>query len=300
MEHKRENIYNCPICSSQKQMDHIRTKDYFLSQELFEIRKCGDCGFKFTNPRPTKNHIESYYQSEDYISHSNKSRGLFAIFYQLARKINLVSKYSILSKHSHIGKALDIGSGTGHFLNYLRKKNWEVQGIEPDEKAANFARDNFNLQIDKEGKLAELANGSFDLITLWHVLEHVYDLNSRFAELKRLVDPKGLIILALPNPDSFDAKYYKKFWAAYDVPRHLYHFTKDDIKRLAIKYNLRIENIYPMRLDAFYVSLLSEKYINRKLSFFRAFYIALISNLKSSAKNPNTSSLIYILRSNTA
>lgn len=296
MEQKLEKLQSCPICESINIQQKLKLKDYFLTNETFEIQECTQCGFNFTNPRPIKNAIGVYYKSDDYISHSNNSKGIFAGLYQMARKINLSSKYFIISKHSNIGTALDIGSGTGHFLNYLQNNHWKVQGIEPDFNAAQFAREKFSLIIDSENKLSELIDSSFDLITMWHVLEHVHNLNDRMSELKRLIKPKGLIILALPNPDSYDAKYYVKYWAGYDVPRHLYHFRKNDVERLAIKHNLTVEKTYPMRLDAFYVSLLSEKYIGKKWGSIRAIFVALLSNMKSYGKYPNTSSLIYVLR----
>lgn len=298
MEQLQEKIEHCPICESENLKESFQLKDYFLSQEVFSIQKCSSCGFEFTNPRPAKNAIKKYYLSENYISHSNKSKGLFAKFYQLARKLNLSTKYSIITKYKKSGRALDIGSGTGHFLNYLQNKNWTVQGIEPDEAAADFARKEFDLKIESESRLKELEKDSFDLITMWHVLEHVHDLDQRMTEIESLLDPKGIFILALPNPESYDAKYYGKFWAAYDVPRHLYHFTKEDVYRLAAKYNFKVEKEFPMYLDAFYVSLLSEKFIGGKVGFIRAIWVALWSNVKSSSKNPNTSSLIYVLRPN--
>lgn len=298
MEQQLENIKICPICSGTEISESLKLKDYFLSQELFTIQKCNTCGFQFTNPRPKKEFIAPYYKSENYISHSNKSKGVFAILYQKARKINLNSKYKVISKHKEKGKALDIGSGTGHFLNYLEKKGWNVKGIEPDAASAEFARSNFNLEIDKEQKLKEFENESFDLITMWHVLEHVHNLNERMEDLKRLIKSDGLIILALPNRESYDANYYDKYWAAYDVPRHLYHFTKRDVDSLAIKHNLVVKQVYSMNLDAFYVSLLSEKYKKNSFGYFRAFITSFVSNLKSKAKNPNTSSLIYLLQKN--
>lgn len=295
MEHKLEYLKECPICGVDKLIPSHNLKDYFLSRESFIIDKCTSCGFLFTNPRPSKNQIDNYYQSENYISHSNKSKGLFAGLYQIARILNQTSKYSIIKKHTAVGNVLDIGCGTGHFLSYLKSKKWNVLGIEPNASAAEYARNNFGLSVFDENKLKDLENSKFNLITMWHVLEHVHNLNERLNLIHQVLGDDGVFILALPNPDSFDAKYYKNYWAAYDVPRHLYHFTKTDISRLAERHDFYLKKIYPMKLDSFYVSILSENYKRTKLGFLRAFIIATWSNLRSKAKNPNTSSLIYVL-----
>lgn len=296
MEHHLEFLKKCPICETEDFQKHLELNDYFLSQEAFIIQKCVNCSLLFTNPRPAKERIGSYYLSENYISHSNSKKGFFASLYQFARKVNLASKYAIIKKHIKTGNALDIGSGTGHFLNYLNKKRWNIQGIEPNKDAADFARENFKLEINNESKLGEFENGFFDLVTMWHVLEHVHDLNERLAQIHRILNTKGLLIIALPNHESYDSKYYVKYWAGYDVPRHLYHFSKDDVFRLAEKHNFRVENIVPMKLDSFYVSFLSEKYKRANGCLIRTFFIALLSNLKNTSKNPNSSSLIYLLR----
>jgi len=179
VEHQKETLDSCPICEGKTFVTVLQTKDYFLSAEEFDIQQCLNCNFHFTNPRPNKKAFGSYYKSENYISHSNKSRGAFASLYQYARKINLRSKYSILSRHIKTGKALDIGSGTGHFLQLLKTKGWETRGIEPDENAADFSRSSFNLIIDAESEITNYQKSSFDLISMWHVLEHVHDLNER-------------------------------------------------------------------------------------------------------------------------
>lgn len=296
MERNLETIQNCPICASHRLNIKHELKDHFLSKEKFTIQKCSDCGFEFTNPRPSKSAIEPYYQSENYISHSNKSQGLFARLYQFARYFNLASKYAIIKKHSKGGKALDIGSGTGHFLHFLESKKWIVQGIEPNKEAAELSRSKFGLKVGAEEQLADLKKHEFDLITMWHVLEHVHDLNTRFKEVAALIKPQGTLVLALPNPESYDAYYYDKYWAAYDVPRHLYHFTKKDVQNLSNKHNFIVEKVYPMKLDAFYVALLSEKYRASNAIYLRALWLGMRSNFKSNRKKPNTSSLIYILR----
>lgn len=305
MEHNLEYLNNCPICKSTAFDKHLELTDHFLSKESFVIIKCQACGFRFTNPRPPKNNISKYYKSEQYISHSNKKTDIFSVIYQIARRLNLQSKYNIIKRHvSRTEKdslnVLDIGAGTGHFLHFLQKRNWNVFGVEPDANACREAKKQFELNLLPEAALSGLNANSYDVISMWHVLEHVHNLNNRMEEVQNLLKKSGVFILALPNPDSFDAKYYVNLWAAYDVPRHLYHFTKNDVQNLATKHNFSIEKIYTMPLDAFYVSILSEKYRANRLGFFRALLNGIRSNLSYSSKNPNSSSLIYILRTKTA
>lgn len=300
MEHSQEILTKCPICESTSLQKEFEITDTFLSQEVFTINKCNNCGFLFTNPRPTKENIGKYYKSENYISHSNKKQGRFARAYQLVRKQNLKHKYRLLEKHTTGKKILDIGSGTGHFLAYLQSKNWNVTGIEPDAEAAEFSRKEFSLNVFPEAALDQFQEHSFDVITLWHVLEHVHNLNVRLEKIHKLLKPNGTLVLALPNPEAFDSKYYVNYWAAWDVPRHLYHFKKNDINKLSIKHNFFVKSIHPMHFDAYYVSLLSEKYKKNPLGVLRAFWVAFLSNRKSSAQKPNTSSLIYILQPNKA
>jgi len=290
-----EVLKNCPVCGSQKFDPFISGKDFFLTGESFSILKCHDCGFRFTNPRPKAEDLGSYYESSEYISHSDSRKGLFASVYQMVRKYTLSRKLSLISKFQPKGKILDIGCATGQFLNYMVENGWNVTGIEPDEKTRSRAVSEYGLEVFPEEQLNILDKSSFDVITMWHVLEHVSDLNKRMEQLRNLLKPQGTLIIAVPNCDAYDAKKYGEFWAGYDLPRHLYHFTKSDIKLLLENHGFTIVNILPMKFDAFYVSLLSEKYKSGKMRWLPALWNGFWSNMKSGQKNGH-SSLIYVIK----
>lgn len=290
-----ELISNCPICNSEKFTTKYSTKDYFFTQETFNIVTCDNCNFAFTNPRPEESKISDYYKTKDYVSHSNSKKSLFENLYHIVRNINLKKKFKLINQFKQSGNILDIGCGTGYFLNYMKNKKWQTTGIEPDQDARNFAKDNFQLEVYSEKYLDEIPDKSFDIITLWHVLEHVYPLNNRVLQLKRLLKNDGYLIIAVPNIESQDAVIYGKYWASLDVPRHIYHFSEKDIENLFKKIDFEIINKKPMPFDSFYVSLLSEKYIHGKMRWIPAVRKALISNLKYGKQN-GYSSMIYILK----
>ena len=290
-----ELVKNCPVCGSETFEPFLSGKDYFLTGEKFEIVKCSDCGFRFTTPRPVATDLGRYYESTEYISHSDTRKGLFAAVYQQVRKYTLARKLTMISKFQQQGEILDIGCATGQFLNYMSEHGWKTTGIEPDEKTRERAITEYGLQVFPEEKLNFLSKSSFDVITMWHVLEHVSDLNGRMKQLKELLKPQGTIIIAVPNCDSYDAKKYGQFWAGYDLPRHLYHFTKSDVKLLLEKNGFTLVNILPMKFDAFYVSLLSEKYKSGKMRWMPALWNGFWSNLKARQNNGH-SSLIYVIK----
>ncbi len=285
----------CPVCGNTESVTYLQLDDYFLTRESFKITKCKSCGLLSTVPRPPANLIGRYYDSPEYISHSTQKRSLKDRVYEIIRKRTLNSKISILNKYSNGNKLLDIGCATGVFLNFCKSKGYSVQGIEPDEKCRTYARNQFNIEVNDIDSLKTLPAKSFDIITMWHVLEHVDDLNERMTLIKNLLADDGVLIIALPNPSSYDAKYYGKYWAAYDVPRHLYHFTKDAFEKLCNVFSFKIINILPMVYDSFYISMLSEKYKKGKTSLINSFLVGLKSNFK--ARNcTNHSSLIYIIK----
>jgi 2-polyprenyl-3-methyl-5-hydroxy-6-metoxy-1,4-benzoquinol methylase len=292
-----EKLSNCPICDSSQFSPFITCVDHTVSRETFNIVQCESCGFKFTNPRPEESALGAYYKSEEYVSHSNSKKGFINSTYQSVRKYTLLKKLQLISKYFKTGYILDIGCGTGEFLNTCKQAKWKTIGIEPDPDARKMAADNFGLDVRTEGELQDLQSGSFDVISMWHVLEHVPKLNERIEELKRLIKPNGIIIIAVPNCNSLDARIYKESWAAYDVPRHLYHFTPKDISAIFQKRDLRVFSVLPMVFDSFYVSMLSERIKTGKMNILRSTWNGLRSNLSAAVKNDKTySSQIYLIR----
>lgn len=271
----------------------LTVKDYSVSKETFELYYDETLDMLITFPQPSLENLGKYYESEDYISHTDSKRSLFQKLYHYIKNIALKNKLNLInSLQPDKGKILDIGAGTGEFLLVAKKDGWQTTGLEPNNKAKKIATDKGISFVEKT---KELENNTFDVISMWHVLEHVPDLEEQINELKRLLKPSGTLIIAVPNFKSFDAKYYGKFWAAYDVPIHLWHFSKTSIKLLFEKKEMKLVKILPMKFDSFYVSLLSEKYKSGKMNFIKAFFVGLQSNLKAK-KNLEYSSHIYIIK----
>lgn len=272
---------------------YLTVKDYTVSDETFGLYRDEKMDMLITFPKPNENDLHKYYESEAYISHTDGKGSLFEMLYQFIKKFALKKKVNLINElHPNKGKLLDIGAGTGDFLSIAQSNGWEITGVEPSEKAKTIAEKKGVSFIDAT---EVLENNSYDVITMWHVLEHVPNLEKQIKELKRVLKADGTIIIAVPNFRSFDAKYYRRFWAGFDVPRHLWHFSKKAVKQLFLKEKMKVEKILPMKFDAFYVSLLSEKYKTGHMNFFKAFYIGLKSNYKAK-KRFQYSSLIYVIK----
>lgn len=272
---------------------HLAVKDYSVSKEEFNLYQDKALDLVFTFPQPQGVQLAAYYESEDYISHTDGKRSLFEKAYHFIKNIALKRKLDLINKlQPSQGLLLDIGAGTGDFLTVAKENGWKAVGIEPSEKAASIATSKGVSLIQNTNSLD---NHSVDVITMWHVLEHVPDVEKQIQELKRLLKPNGTIIIAVPNFKSYDAKYYGAFWAAYDVPRHLWHFSRTSIQLLFERENLLLHKTLPMLFDAFYVSLLSEKYKTGKMNFIKGSFIGLLSNLKA-IQTKEYSSHIYILK----
>jgi 2-polyprenyl-3-methyl-5-hydroxy-6-metoxy-1,4-benzoquinol methylase len=278
--------------SFQNNIFYKKVKDYSVSKEIFDLHHNPEFDMLITFPKPSLEQLPIYYESEDYISHTDGKRSVFEKMYHFIKNIALKNKLKLINSQSEKGKLLDIGAGTGDFLLVAKTDGWQITGIEPGEKPKNIA---IKKGVSFANSLAELENNSFDVITMWHVLEHVPDLEFQIKELKRLIKPNGTIIIAVPNFHSFDANYYGKFWAAFDVPRHLWHFSKTAIEKLFAVEKLKLVKVLPMKFDGFYVSLLSEKYKNGKMNFLKAFWIGWKSNRYGNRKS-EYSSHIYILK----
>lgn len=287
-----KNIENCPICNHNEFTHFLTGKDYTVSQKDFNIVTCSNCDFHFTNPIPVEDEIGEYYKSESYISHSSSKKGLINKIYQLVRKRTLKQKVKLIKNLSKGNNHLDIGAGTGHFIHQTSLAGFNSVGLEPDEDARKFAIENFKVNIQPIENLYTIEEKSIDVITLWHVLEHVYHLKKDVLQISKVLKDDGVLIVAVPNMDSYDAKKYKEFWAAYDLPIHLYHFKPKDIENLFSQFNMELVNILPMKYDSYYVSMLSEKYKNGNI--IKAFFSGWKSNLKG--KKGTYSSQIYILK----
>jgi len=280
MDFKEDNIY-------------LTVKDHSVSGETFRLLRDENFDLLKTHPQPAPEDLGRYYESDDYISHTDGKRSLFEKIYHAVKQKALRDKINLIQRVAPAkGELLDIGAGTGDFLVVAKKHHWDITGIEPSEKARGIAE---RKGIPFTTNIEDVPSHSKDVITMWHVLEHVSDVRLQISELKRILKEEGVVFIAVPNFNSHDAKYYGEYWAAYDVPRHLWHFSKTAIEKLFAEHNMELVKILPMKFDSFYVSLLSEKYKTGKMKFFSGFWRGFISNTKAT-KNMEYSSHIYVVK----
>jgi len=286
-------ILSCPICGNKEFSLYLKTKDFFFTQEEFSLSKCKSCSLVFTNPIPQD--ISKYYDTTDYLSHNTGDNGILGKIYSTLRNINIKRKYNLVSKYNHQGNILDIGCGTGELLSFFNNKKWNAVGIEPNNSARKFAINKHGITVFDEKKLTSLTPDTFDVISMWHVLEHVPDLHKRISQVSKLLKKDGTIFIALPNLSSPDSLKYKEYWSALDVPRHLYHFNQETFETLISLHNMKLIHAEPMKFDSYYVSMLSEKYLKNKLYIPLAVINGFISNIKAKRKN-NYSSMIFVVK----
>ncbi|GAB4238812.1 MAG: class I SAM-dependent methyltransferase [Ekhidna sp.] len=286
-----EKVETCPVCKSSNFKNHIICTDHSISGESFALTQCNNCSLILTNPRPDINQIGQYYESEDYISHADKSNSLINTIYRLVRNYTIRKKFKLVSSYANKKSLFDFGCGTGDFLNYLKQKSWEVSGFEPSKLAADKSKSKGISLIEN----ITTGKDKFGIVTAWHVLEHVPDPAKTLKLLRKKTIKGGFIFIAVPNPRSYDANHYDEFWAGYDVPRHLSHFTRNSFGQLVKKSKLTLVDTLPMKFDSYYISMLSEKYKFGKINYFRAFKTGWISNQKAN-KTGEYSSLIYVLK----
>lgn len=291
-----KELSHCPVCKNQSFSKYLELSDHFLSKEIFNLVHCDNCGLIFTNPRPLETDLSLYYKSEDYISHSNVKGGLINSLYHIVRQKTIQRKYKIVNQFSVSKNILDIGCGTGELLNHFQKNGWHITGIEPDDEARKYAVDNYAIPVSDLDSLQLDNQEKFSAITMWHVLEHIYDLHPYLEKIKSILAQNGTFIVAVPNSASWDALHYKSSWAAYDVPRHLYHFNQKSIDILMKMHHFNLVKTIPMKFDAYYISLLSEKYKTGKSHLLKGFLNGFYSNLSARLNQNNFSSLIFIYK----
>lgn len=286
----------CPLCDSNNIAGLLKAKDHLLTDEEFSIWKCSSCGFLFTQGIPVPEEIGSYYQSQDYVSHSDSRKGLMNKIYHISRSLMLKKKHGMVKKAANGNKLLDIGTGTGYFPDFMKKKGFRVTGVEIDPKARKFARSEFGLTVfSPRDFLVGKIHGKFDVITLWHVLEHLDNFDLYIERMLAQLEPGGTLVIALPNCSSFDARHYKESWAGYDVPRHLWHFTPSTLNKLAEKHGLKVNKMKRLPLDPFYNAMLSEKYKGNKLFMISGVIFGKMAYIESLFNINKSSSVVYFL-----
>lgn len=291
-------IQACPLCGGTHFKHHVDCMDYYASGEGFAVYECEDCGFRFTQNAPVEQEMNAYYATPNYISHSDTRKGLinhlyhYVRWYMLSRKAKLVRR----ALHRKTGRLLDVGTGTGYFVHAMYEKGWDVEAIEKNEQARQFVWEHFGLNVKKEDELGSFSPCSFDVITLWHVMEHIEHLNELWETLYTLLDENGVLVVAVPNSNSYDAVKYGSHWAAYDVPHHLWHFTPATMQQFGLKHQFVLEQHYPMPFDAFYISMMSERYKGSAFPFIKGMYGGARAWMDTLARKGKSSSVIYIFR----
>tara|TARA_B100001173_G_scaffold293523_1_gene286655 strand:- start:110 stop:1000 length:891 start_codon:yes stop_codon:yes gene_type:complete len=295
-----DRVYHksCSVCKSTEIKSILTLKDHSHTGEKFPVFKCCECGFHFTQNIPDEKSIGPYYKNENYVSHSDTQKGFFFKIYHSVRNYMLTRKQNLIQSNTGLksGKLLDIGTGTGYFANQMIKSGWKVEGIEQDEETRNFASAKFNFKVHDTDEFYKLPAESFDAISMWHVLEHVHDLKGYLNQIHSILKPNGILVVAVPNHDSFDQEHYKEYWAAWDIPIHLWHFNPSTLKRLMMNYKFRVEKYLPMPFDAAYVSMLSEQY--RSGSKIPGLFKGIFFAIKGKINPKRCSSVIYIIKKN--
>lgn len=292
------NIDKCPLCGESRFEKQMTCTDHYATGEAFDICRCKNCGFLFTRPFPVESEIGRYYESPEYISHSDTNKGIVNRIYHWVRRFMLTRKLSLIRHHSGLnrGSLLDIGTGTGYFPHYMKEKGWQVAAIEKSPQARAFAKEHFQLDVKAPEALDKFPDKAFDAVTLWHVMEHLEHLDKTWETLGRILKDRGVLVVAVPNPTSFDAEKYKEMWAAYDVPRHLWHFSPSVMQQFGAKHGFILSERHPMPFDAFYVSMLSEKYKKSRFPFVRGMISGTEGWLSTLVKKERSSSMVYVFR----
>ncbi len=295
------DLHRCPACSANRIVDLFRARDYLVSGREYLIRRCEACGMGWTADPPPEEEAGGYYLSGEYISHTDRKKNFSDHLYHLARNYMLGRKHRLttLVTGKHSGSLLDVGSGTGYYAAYMKERGWQVSAIEPNDQAREYSASHFSLSVTTPDRIEDFATGSFDCITFWHVLEHLYEPGQWLNEVRRLLKDDGRCIIALPNFSSADAEWFGKRWAALDVPRHLWHFTPDALQKFVGARGFNCERIVPLPLDLFYISSLSYRNNGNRLPLARGVLTGLFIALRNLLRKEKASSLVYLISKGT-
>jgi 2-polyprenyl-3-methyl-5-hydroxy-6-metoxy-1,4-benzoquinol methylase len=293
----RINLRICPICNSTSIVEVLQVKDHKITQEIFSVADCSDCKQRFTLDPPIESTIGPYYDSPRYISHSDNTEGIINRLYHMVRGLMLKKKLNLIQKISNQKDILDIGSGTGYFLNTMKNAGYTVYGIELNENARDYSKQKFQLEILPPNYLVEEKfQNKFSIASMWHVLEHIYNPSQYLEHIYNVLHKDGILVIAVPNYTSTDANHYNENWAGYDVPRHLWHFSPTTIKKLLERNGFQYQQTYRLPFDSFYVSMLSESYQNSNFGVIKGVFFGFTSWLASWFNIDRTSSLIYVFK----
>ncbi|MBN2634654.1 MAG: class I SAM-dependent methyltransferase [Prolixibacteraceae bacterium] len=290
------SIPQCQVCGETSFSTFLTSTDFLVSGDKFQIKICDGCGFKITQDIEDEENIGSYYQSEEYISHSNTSKGLVNSLYHRVRKYMLAKKRKLVEKVSteKKGSILDVGAGTGFFLNEMKKHGWQVAGTEMSADARRLATSKFGLDVSPPEQLFGFKENSFEVVTLWHVLEHIHQLKANMETFHKVLKTRGKLIIAVPNNSSYDAEHYREYWAAYDVPRHIWHFSPEQMEPFGKKFEFILREVHALPFDSFYISILSEKYKKSSIPLLGGMFYGTISWFTCLFKPGRCSSVMYV------
>ena len=293
-----EKLNTCLVCGHTEFINELTCTDFVATGENFNLQRCKKCTFLFTNPRPNTDEIGKYYQSDKYVSHAGKKEGFGIMYkiYDIVRNYSITQKLNLIKKYNSSGNLMDLGCGLGYFLDGAAKdKTFNCIGVDVSDDTIKYVKDTFGYDVKNELELDQLAHNNYDVITQWHVLEHVHYLNERMIQLNKLLKKDGTLFIAVPNSNSWDAKKYKEYWDGYDVPRHLYHFNKNSMKLLMEKHGFTIIETKPLLFDAPYISMRSEIHQINNFTMLRGAINGLISNL-SAIVTRDYSTLLFIVK----